>query len=192
MAKSPKVPLAAADLPPSYDSLFTEENPPNYSRIENTVNLPTLEEQCLNTAENDTSNDPTSAITDVIAQCVSNVRNATQMNINRIISGDVNSSSTPSCHNQAEFRERIQESCLPYSIDDNGMANSSNECVSLSLHREGDVSGCENISDNNDEAIVVSPAILSPENTENSTNLQNVEDHCQCDCDHTNCNNAGN
>ena len=42
--KSPKIPLAAAELPPSYDSLFTEENPPNYSRIANTVNLPILEE----------------------------------------------------------------------------------------------------------------------------------------------------
>ena len=69
--KSPKVPLAAAELPPSYDSLFTEENPPNYSRIENTVNLPTLEERSSGNAENDTSNDPTNAITDVIAQALS-------------------------------------------------------------------------------------------------------------------------
>merc|ERR1712223_1715017 len=49
--KSPKVPLAAAELPPSYDSLFTEENPPNYSRVANTVNLPTLEER--NQTENE-------------------------------------------------------------------------------------------------------------------------------------------
>ena len=61
--KSPKVPLAAAELPPSYDSLFTEENPPNYSRIDYT-NLPTLTEQDLNATENDTCNAPTNATTD--------------------------------------------------------------------------------------------------------------------------------
>lgn len=204
--KSPKVPLAATELPPSYDSLFREENPPNYSRIENTVNLPTLEEQGLNAAENDTSNDPTNAITllpnnTFIAQAVSSVRNATQTNINRIISGDIIPSSTPSCHNRAETGDiipssvastNVQENHLPCSIDGNGMAISSNECVSLSLHREGDVSGCENSSDNNDEIVVVSSAVLIPGNTENSTNSQNIEDHCQCDCDHTNCNSDGN
>ena len=85
--KSPKVPLAAAELPPSYDSLFTEENPPNYSRVINTVNLPTLDEQDLNTTEN-TNNDLTNS-SDVTSQSSTTVRNTTsQNNLTRITIGD--------------------------------------------------------------------------------------------------------
>ena len=188
--KSPKVPLAAAELPPSYDSLFTEENPPNYSRVANTVNLPTLEER--NQTENDNVANDNATSSDILdpdtiisgARSVENRGNT---------SSDDNSTNNLILPDQAsavnilppltEGSSRFMENSLPINVESNAMANLPNESVNTILQRIG-----ENIEDNSDN--INQPLASTSEQVNNSE--ETIEDHCQCDCDHTNCNGAGN
>ena len=88
--KSPKIPLGAAELPPSYDSLFAEENPPNYSRIIENVNLPAItEDEAISTVEN-ASNGATSSLDSTTQPII--VRNENQISINGILSREDNPS----------------------------------------------------------------------------------------------------
>ena len=192
--KSPKVPLAAAELPPSYDSLFTEENPPNYSRIANTVNLPTLDEEGLNAT--DVANCATTRITDTNTQLTSH-RNANQVSIDDVVAEDENPSITSNNLNQgfvasitprSEATTTVEESCLPSSIGPSEIepsAYNANVIVPAQCHSNTN-EGCETIENTLEEALTASNQLPS----ENSGHFGNIEEHCQCDCDHTNCNNS--
>ena len=188
--KSPKVPLAAAELPPSYDSLFTEENPPNYSRVANTVNLPTLEER--NQTENDNVANDNATASDILdpdaiisgARSVENRGNTSSdgNSTNNLILPD-QASAVNILPPLAEGSSRIMENSLPINIESNAMANLPNESVNTILQRIG-----ENIDDNSDS--INQPLASASEQVNNSE--ETIEDHCQCDCDHTDCNGASN
>ena len=199
--KSPKVPLAAAELPPSYDSLFTEENPPNYSRVANTVNLPTLEEHNQTNNEN-MANEAIAAAGmlnhDTIiggASSVDTPADSSRDNdaiINSILADQtaVVDTLTPLGGSSSRF----MENSLPSNIESNTMASLPNESVNMLLQRR---SICENEENNSDDNINQPLASgLRVQLDSSSTRFENQEDtnedHCQCDCDHTNCNSAGN
>ena len=202
--KSPKVPLAAAELPPSYDSLFTEENPPNYSRIANTVNLPTSEEN--NLIENENTADEAITTSDVLTHDTI-IGGAGSIDLGRNLSENNTSENNLNLPDQATTVDilpqlvgggsRFMENSLPISIDSSGAASVPNESVNIRLQRRR-VSGCTNGEDNSDDGKMTQPlaSSLSAQLESSSEGQHNpeqlTEDHCQCDCDHTNCNSNGN
>ena len=199
--KSPKVPLAAAELPPSYDSLFTEENPPNYSRIANTVNLPVLEEH--NQTDNENMANEAITATDMLnhdtiiggASSVDTPADTSRDNdavINSILADQtaVIDTLTPLGGSSSRF----MENSLPSNIESNTMASLPNESVNMLLQRR---SICENEENNSDDNLNQPLASdLRVQLDSSSSRFENSEetneDHCQCDCDHTNCNSTGN
>ena len=199
--KSPKVPLAAAELPPSYDSLFTEENPPNYSRIANTVNLPVLEEH--NQTDNENMANEAIAATDILnhdtiiggASSLDTPADTSRDNdavINSILADQTTAVDTLTPLGGSS--SRFMDNSLPSNIESNTMASLPNESVNMLLQRR---SICENEENNSDDNINQPLASgLRVQLDSSSTRFENPEetneDHCQCDCDHTNCNSAGN
>ena len=199
--KSPKIPLGAAELPPSYDSLFAEENPPNYSRIIENVNLPAItEDEAISTIENATHG-ATSSLDSTTQPII--VRNENQISINGILTREDNpsislnitsarsNSGGASCSLQTDA---VQENSLPSINDSNGIGPSTAEVDNNSSNSNCNASGCD-ISEPSDGVILEGtneqyiPTSM-PISTENrARNTENdTEDHCQCDCDHTDCN----
>ena len=203
--KSPKIPLGAAELPPSYDSLFAEENPPNYSRIIENVNLPAItEDEAISTVEN-ARNGATSSLDSTTQPII--VRNENQISINGILSREDNPSISLSItNNRSNARgasgslqaDTVQENSLPSINDSNGIGTSTTEVDNNSGNSNCIASGCD-ISDPSDgvilegaqERYIPTTMPISTENRFRNTE-NNTEDHCQCDCDHTDCNNESN
>merc|ERR1712223_396637 len=75
-----------------------------------------------------------------------------------------------------EGSSRFMENSLPINIDYNAMTNLPNESVNTILQRIS-----ENIEDNSDN--INQPLATGTEQVNNSE--ETIEDHCQCDCDHT-------
>ena len=210
--KSPKVPLAAAELPPSYDSLFVDKNPPNYSRIVTTVNLPTQS----NHGSTDTTslNNDTTETVDIISQPIpsrlssTSAQNANEASLEGITHGsgtlpngcinsttetsaNIASTSVTNLAAQSNTTTRLPETDASNGTDKT--ASNSNDNDSTPVWSTTNSNDCEDVA-NNDESKILQPSNARTKSipSVNLSQITNNEDHCQCDCDHTNCNNAVN
>ena len=97
-------------------------------------------------------------------------------------------------HPLGATNHRFMDNSLPSNVESNAMGSLPNESVNMLLQRR---SICENEENNSDDNINESLASglrvqLDSSLTQNENSEEANEDHCQCDCDHTNCNSSGN
>jgi hypothetical protein len=171
--------------------------------IEN-VNLPAItEDEAISTVEN-ASNGATSSL-DATTQPII-VRNENQISINGILSRDDNPSislniantrsnaGSASCSLQTNA---VQEPSLPSLHDSNGIGSLTTGVDNESSNSNCNASGCDIdtsegvILEGAHELYIPTSMPISTENRFRNTE-NNTEDHCQCDCDHTDCNNESN
>ena len=205
--QKPKLPLGAAELPPSYDSLFTEENPPNYNRIITAVNLPHQDSHNSNQtnssnahipltnesnqqqqagsleSEQNTNNEQDGASAISVATAWPNRTNIPMQSENTT---DVLTSSTMAdSYCLPTINTPVTDSTTRDSVGSSSVSCSNigpKETVSQNVGNQGERVQQELLTNTQTH-------LLSAINT-SQISLSGNEEHCQCDCDHTDCNNT--